>query len=89
MSQRSLARVVGHIEFVYAMWERYEISTGATIDLLKSLTSECRGIAERTSDVEREQDNSLKRSVYELVCKLRDTWRAHVEVELANEEREH
>ena len=89
MSQRPLARVVGNIEFVYAMWERYEISTGAAIDVLKSLTSKCRDVPEPTSDVEREQDNTLKRSVYELVCKLRDTWRAHVEVELANEERVH
>ena len=89
MPQRPLARVVGHIRFVYAMWEAFGISTGAAIDLLKSLTSECRDVPEPTTDVEREQDNSLKRSVYELVCKLRDTWRAHVEVELANEERVH
>jgi hypothetical protein len=29
------------------------------------------------------------RRVYDLVCTLRDTWRAHVEMELANEERVH
>ena len=89
MSQRSLAQIVGHIEFTYGMWERFEITTGATIDLLKSLVRECRSVVEQASPIETESDVALKRRVYDLVCALRDTWRAHVEEELANEQRVH
>ena len=89
MSQRSLEHIVGNIEFAYGMWERFEITTGAVIDLLKSLVRECRSVAEQASTIETESDIALKRRVYDLVCALRDTWRAHVEMELANEERVH
>ena len=89
MSQRSLEHIVGNIEFAYGMWDRFEITTGAVIDLLKSLVRECRSVVEQASPIETESDIALKRRVYDLVCTLRDTWRAHVEMELANEERVH
>ena len=90
MSQRSLAQIVGHIEFTYGMWEKFEITTGATIDLLKSLVRECRSVVEQSSSpFETESDVALKRRVYDLVCALRDNWRAHVEEELASEQRVH
>ena len=89
MSQRSLEHIVGHIEFVYGMWERFEITTGATIDLLRSLLRECRSVREQSSPIETDSDVVLKRRVHDLVCKLRDNWRAHVEEELADEEREY
>ena len=87
MSQRSLGRIVGHIEFVYRMWERFEITTGATTDLLESLVRECRSVTEQSSPIETDSDVALKRRVYDLVCELRDNWRAHVEEELADLQR--
>jgi len=87
MSQRSLEHIVGNIQFVYGMWQRFEITTGATIDLLKSLVRECRSVTEQSSPIETGSDVALKRRVYDLVCKLRDNWRAHVEEELADEQR--
>jgi hypothetical protein len=89
MTQRTLEHIVGNIEFAYGMWDRFEITTGAVIELLKSLVCECRSVAEQASPIETESDIVLKRRVYDLVCALRDTWRAHVEMELANEERVH
>ena len=89
MTQRSLEHIVGNIEFAYGMWDRFEITTGAVIELLKSLVRECRSVAEQASTIETESDIALKRRVYDLVWALRDTWRAHVEMELANEERVH
>ena len=90
MSQRSLEHIVGNIEFAYGMWDRFEITTGAVIDLLKSLVRECRSVVEQSSSpFETESDVAMKRRVYDLVCALRDNWRAHVEVELADEQRAH
>lgn len=90
MSQRSLEHIVAHIEFVYGMWGRFEITTGATIALLKSLVGECRSVVEQSpSPFETESEVALKRRVYDLVCALRDNWRTHVEVELADEQRAH
>jgi predicted phage-related endonuclease len=69
------------------MWERFEITTGATIDLLKSLVRDCRSVTEQSSPIETDSDVALKRRVYDFVCELRDNWRAHVEEELADEQR--
>ena len=67
---------------------RFEIATGAAIDLLKSFVCECRSVVEQSSSpFETESDVALKRGVYDLVCALRDNWRAHVEEELASEQR--
>ena len=78
MSQRSLPQIADHIEFVYGQWERFEIATSAVIDLLKSLVSECRSVTQQSSYIENADDAALMARVYDLVCKLRDTWRAHV-----------
>jgi hypothetical protein len=89
MPQRSIFQIVDHIEFTYGMWDRFEISTGAAIDLLKSLVSECRSVTQQSSFIETADDAALMARVYDLVCKLRDTWRAHVveeEEDLADEQ---
>ena len=86
--QRSLAQIVNRILVVYGMWEKFEITTGAATDLLKLLASECCSVSEESSSTEND-DDVLKRRVYAVLCKLRDNWRARVEEELADEEREH
>ena len=89
MSQRSLAQIVNRIEFVYGMREKSEVTAGAVTDLLKLLVSECRSVSEQASSTGNDNDDVLMRRVYDVVCKLRDSWRAHVEEELVDEEREH
>lgn len=81
MSQRSLAQIVDHIEFTYKMWERFEISTGLVIDLLKAQVSECSSVTHQSSFIENSNDAALVQRVYDLVCKLRDTWRTHMDDE--------
>jgi hypothetical protein len=88
MSQLSLEQIVGHIEHVYGMWEKFEIETGAAIDLLKLLVSDCRRVTEQTPTTA-EHEEMLKQRVHDLVNQLCDTWRAHVEEELAEECDEH
>ena len=89
MSHRSIVQIVDHIEFTYGMWDRFEITTGVVIDLLKSLVSECRSVTHQSSFVENVDDAAVMARVYDLVCKLRDTWRAHVveeEEDIADEQ---
>ena len=88
MSHRSIAQIVDHIEFTYGMWDRCEITTGAVIDLLRTLVSECRSVTQQSSFTETVDDAVLMARVYDLVCKLRDTWRTHVveEEDLADEQ---
>jgi hypothetical protein len=69
------------------MWEKFEITAGAAVGLFKSLARECRSVVEQSSMIESESDVVLKRRVYNLLWHLRDNWRAHVEVELADEQR--
>jgi hypothetical protein len=92
MTQRSLAWIADHIEFVYGMWERFEITTGTVTDLLKSLVSECCSVKQQSSYIEAQRrlvdgvDGALMACVYDLVCRLRDTWRTHIQEEVEDED---
>ena len=78
MAHRSLARIVGHMEFAYEMWEKFVISTDAMTKLLRTLLGECSCVAGQASSVE---NADLLRRVCDVMYKLHDTWRAHVDEE--------
>jgi hypothetical protein len=73
--------VVDHIEFAHGMLERYEITTGSVVDLLKSVVSECCNVTQQSSFIVSVDDTMLMGRVNELVCVLRDTWRGHMDEE--------
>jgi hypothetical protein len=77
---RSLVTITNQIENTYARWEQFQLSTGLVLSILKALVDECRRV---TDEVPSEYDDALVQRVYDLVCMLRDNWRAHVDIEMA------
>ena len=78
MPRRSLTRIVEHMEFGYEMWEAFVISTDAMVSLLRSLLNECGCVGGEAS---MEDNTDMLRRVCDVMCKLNDTWSAHVDEE--------
>ena len=80
MTLRSPAEIACQIEDTYVLWEWFAFETGAMINLFQVLVAECRLALELTPDDD--VNRAVLHRIYQVVSKLQDNWRAHVDQEL-------